>query len=382
MNTDSNWYLHGYLEGEDLPRRIPISNVPFRIGRSGSAEARLPIHHVSELHAEIYQDGDALWLRDLDSSNGTFRNRERLTGDVELHDGDIIHFSTNEFVLRSEEKKSPQLVRTMLLSSKDLELPEHFRGGVEEMQDLLDRELILPHYQPLVRLSDAQQIIGFEVMGRGGHDDLPASSEPLFQLAESAGLEISLSQLIRRKGLFLAQVLTGTPKMFIKCHSSEVGSKELLSTLAELRTAIPDTEIVLETHETAVRSTTTMNELRSALAELTIGLAYDDFGADHGRLTELVEVPPDFIKFDASLIRDIDKAPVARQKMLETLVSIVNGLGIASLAKGIESADEMRICRELGFAYGQGSFVGLPAPIHSWLRPTDEIRDAPCYKAG
>ena len=102
---------------------------------------------------------------------------------------------------------------------------------------------------------------------------------------------------------------------------------------------------------------------------MNIELAYDDFGAGQGRLVELVEVPPNVIKFDMSLIRGIDRAPVVRQKMLETLVSMVNDLGIACLAKGLETADELRICRELGFGYGQGHFIGLPAPIHSWLNP-------------
>ena len=376
MAETFGWYLHGYVDNEQIPRRIPIVPIPFRIGRADGLEARLAVHHVSELHAEIYQGADSLWLRDHNSSNGTFLNRERLTDDVPLHDGDIIHFSTNEFVLRRETENSRQLAQTKLLSTADFDLPEHFVGGIPALQELLDQKQVIPHYQPLVRLTDAQELVGFEVRGRGGHAGLPVSPNPLFELAESAGLEVQLSQLFRQKGLYLAQVLPGSPKLFVKSHRSEMGSSEILDSLLHIRKSIPDTEIVLETHEAAVRNATSIRNFRAALSDMNIELAYDDFGADEARMVELIEVPPDVIKFDISLIRGIDQAPVVRQKMLETLVSMVNDLGVACLAKGIETAGELRICRELGFSYGQGYFIGLPAPIHSWLRSTSGTGDA------
>lgn len=224
MIESTGWCLHGYVDEEQIPRRIPITSVPFRIGRADGVEAQLPVHHVSELHAEIYEGSDGLWLRDHNSSNGTFLNRERLTADVALSDGDIIHFSTNEFVLRRETESTRQLAQTKLLSTTDFDLPEHFVGGIPTLQELLDQKQVLPHYQPLVRLNDAQDLIGFEVRGRGGHAGLPVAPSPLFELAESASLEVQLSQLFRQKGLSLAQVLPGAPKLFVKCHRSEVGT--------------------------------------------------------------------------------------------------------------------------------------------------------------
>ncbi|MFT4563177.1 MAG: EAL domain-containing protein (putative c-di-GMP-specific phosphodiesterase class I) [Gammaproteobacteria bacterium] len=333
------------------------------------------------LHAEFYLRGDDLWLRDHGSSNGTFRNRERLTAEVALSDGDIIHFSTNEFVLRRDLVAVPQLAETMVLTSDSLDLPEHFVGGIAELQELLKDKQMVPHYQPIVRLTDAQQLIGFEVWGRGGHSGLPVSPLPLLQLAESAGLESSLSRVFRQKGLFLAQVLPGTPKMFVKTHSSEIGSSELLESLKSLRDLIPDADVVLETHESAVNSAKVIKTLQAALSDLKIGLAYDNFGASEARLIELVEVPPDFIKIDMSLIRRIENAPVARQKMLETVVSMVNNLGIICIAKGLETAGELRICRELGFGYGQGYFIGRPAPVNGWLRPMSGDCESSIYNS-
>jgi EAL domain-containing protein (putative c-di-GMP-specific phosphodiesterase class I) len=164
-----------------------------------------------------------------------------------------------------------------------------------------------------------------------------------------------------------------------KWNASEIGSSELLESLTNLRDLIPDADIVLETHESAVKSAAGIKVLRAALSDLNIALPYDNFGASEARLIELVEVPPDFITLDMSMIRDIDNAPVARQKMLETVVSMVNNLGIICIAKGLETAGEMRICRELGFDYGQGYLIGRPAPVHGWLRPMSGDSEASIF---
>ncbi len=78
------------------------------------------------------------------------------------------------------------------------------------------------------------------------------------------------------------------------------------------------------------------------------------------RLVELMEVPPDYVKFDMALIRDIHKASPHKQKTLETLVKMVRNLGVAPLAEGIESHDESAVCTDMGFLFAQGFLFGKP----------------------
>jgi EAL domain-containing protein (putative c-di-GMP-specific phosphodiesterase class I) len=92
---------------------------------------------------------------------------------------------------------------------------------------------------------------------------------------------------------------------------------------------------------------------------MEIGLAYDDFGAGQARLTELAEVPPDFIKLDRSLIRDIDRG-IARQDVIKALNKVCADLEVESIAEGIETEAEAAICRGLGSRYGQGFLFGRP----------------------
>ena len=92
-------------------------------------------------------------------------------------------------------------------------------------------------------------------------------------------------------------------------------------------------QLTLEIHESAVTDLSEMRQIRSELTRIDISLAFDDFGAGQARLVELVEVRPDYLKFDMKLIRGIDQASAQRQQMLASLVKMASELGSAPLGR-------------------------------------------------
>ncbi len=66
--------------------RHPLSDVRF------DAERDLD---VSALHAAVIRQGDTFVVRDLGSTNGTFLNGQRVSGDAALKDGDVLAFGQN-----------------------------------------------------------------------------------------------------------------------------------------------------------------------------------------------------------------------------------------------------------------------------------------------
>jgi EAL domain-containing protein (putative c-di-GMP-specific phosphodiesterase class I) len=85
---------------------------------------------------------------------------------------------------------------------------------------------------------------------------------------------------------------------------------------------------------------------------------------------QLAEIPPDYLKFDISLIRDIHQASESKYTVLASLVSMALELGIQPIAEGVENEAEAGICHEVGFLFGQGYLFGEPQPASELLAQT------------
>lgn len=360
------WYLEGYLGEEKAARRFGLGRRPIVVGRATEADLVIPVETVSARHAEIRVQGEQVWIRDLGSSNGTFVNRERLRGERRLVEGDIVHFCTAEFVLGRITVHPADALRTTIAAIETHDLPRRFSPGARELRELLRDRTVRPVYQPIVSLDGAKEC-AYEVLGRGNHPALPVAPEALFRIADAVDLEGHLSAVFREVGLDEGKRL-GASTLFFNTHPTELGAGAAARWLRHTREACPGQRLVVELHEGAVANSHEIREFRALLADLDIGLAYDDFGAGQARLVELAEVPPDYIKFDKSMIRDLPQAPSGKRMLIANLVHLAAEMGVRSIAEGVETAAELSLCRELGFDCAQGYHLGRPEPVEHWTR--------------
>jgi EAL domain-containing protein (putative c-di-GMP-specific phosphodiesterase class I) len=240
----------------------------------------------------------------------------------------------------------------------------------------MSERAVVPHFQPIVSYRNGR-VEGYELLGRSRLFGL-VSPHSMFSAAAVLDLESELSRMMRSEGVRSAPSLPGNPLVFVNTHPAEMVEQGVLEfSLRELREVAPDTRLVLEIHEAAVTCVRHMRELRTVLNDLDIGLAYDDFGAGQARLAELSDVPPDYLKFDIELIREIDRASPERQRMLASFVRIVKDLGIASLAEGVETEAEDDACRQMGFDFAQGFYYGKAALASSFnaAPPAGDVGD-------
>ncbi len=347
------WYLYGSVADGQNFQEIQINRSGFRIGRRFGCDLQLMWATVSGSHAEfITRPDDQLVLRDLDSTNGTFVNGERITGEVLLQEDDIVQLGASEFRVLTRNNSATQIDET-----KDFNfLPSQLVA----LEDLINGTGLIPHYQPVLKLVD-KSVVGYEVLARSDNPEL-STPRQMFGLAEKLGLSDALSTACRTAGLHHAQNLPTNQILFLNTHPSELKQEELLTSLEVLRNAAPDQAIMLEIHEAAVTDLAAMAVVQARLNDLQISLAYDDFGSGQARILDLIEVPPEILKFDISLIRDIHQSSQKHVTMVQTLVSMVRDFGISPLAEGIEKDAEAEICHEIGFELAQGFHFRRPNP--------------------
>jgi hypothetical protein len=67
------------------------------IGRSAEADVRIEDRFASGIHARVYPRAGSYYVEDMNSTNGTFLNGDRLDGEVQLQHLDTIEIGDTEF---------------------------------------------------------------------------------------------------------------------------------------------------------------------------------------------------------------------------------------------------------------------------------------------
>lgn len=355
-------YLESYIDSAKVPRRFDLEEFPVVIGRHPECSLQLDIARISRRHAQIDRHDGGFLVTDLDSTNGTYINHRRIEAPMPIGNGDVLHLADHELRLvemGTETGEGMNVEATMVGIDA---LPSHFPTQTREFEEMLDRELVQGYRQLIT--DNRGDPYAYELLGRGRHPDLGNGPRELFALAEALDKEVALSRLLRRVCFRQAAACRITEPLFFNTHPKEcLAPDELLRELRDLRATYPQLTLVFEVHEAAVTDLKMMAEVRAALRELDIKLAYDDFGAGQARLLELVEVPADYLKFDISLIQGVSGPDSPKYRLLATLNDLVRELGIRTLAEGVETEETAGICAEIGIDLFQGYFYGRPEPI-------------------
>ena len=354
------WYLESVSDSK-MEWKVSIDPIPFIIGRSEDANLNLADHSISRQHTEIRISGNHLWIRDMNSTNGTFLNHKPITSEL-VKEGDIISIGKFRFSAKKSKPAAASHADETLCGDFSEE-PGRVSKLEPKLRKLIRERNIIPHFQPILNFLD-KTIAGYEVLGRISDKDLPSNPAELFDIAECLGLSSELSSLFREVGVNTGKNLPGSPMLFVNTTPIEVfQSADLLKSLENIRYIAPDNAIILEINEKSATDVNVISKLRNYLSNLNIGLAFDDFGTGQTRLVELANVPPDYLKFDISLIREIHLAPQRLHDMISTFVKAAKDLGIKTVAEGIERQEEAETCRCIGFDCAQGFYYGKPFPM-------------------
>ena len=95
------------------PENFPLSRLRTTIGRSARSDVCIPDAFASRLHAEVRKEGDAYWLQDLGSANGTRYNGSFVSMPIPLAPGGKIQIGETVIVFDDErlrENKNATLI--------------------------------------------------------------------------------------------------------------------------------------------------------------------------------------------------------------------------------------------------------------------------------
>nr|WP_321445949.1 EAL domain-containing protein [uncultured Cohaesibacter sp.] len=232
-------------------------------------------------------------------------------------------------------------------------------------QDLLAalaRNEIKPYYQPLFDLKSGD-LRGFEALARwnrAGHGYVPPSK--FIPLAEDMGVITELSdklllQASRDAKAWPADLTLSFNLSPLQLSDRLVGLR-ILSVLCE--TGLPPHRLEVEVTESSlIIDMELASEVIESLHKAGVRIALDDFGTGYSNLSQLTNLYFDRIKIDRSFISSI-KTDEKQMRIVKTILSLGEGLGLYTTAEGIEEMEQMAILQDLGCDCGQGFHLGKP----------------------
>jgi EAL domain-containing protein (putative c-di-GMP-specific phosphodiesterase class I) len=279
-----------------------------------------------------------------------------------LHERPEVPIGTG-FVLHRPFQRPEAQIRKLIettLASARFERERRRRDRAGTLDRILLEESVTTVFEPIVQLA-SREVIGFEALSRGPVGTGMETPAALFGIAEQADREYELDSLCRRRALANARGIAPHQLLFLNIlptciQDPDFQAVRVRETLATL--GLGPRNLVLEVSERqAISNFPIFREATDHFSRLGFRIALDDTGAGFSSLEAALELSPDFLKIDMSLVRGIEESPV-KQELLRGLKAVAGKMGSTLIAEGIETEHELEVIRGLGIECGQGFHLG------------------------
>jgi diguanylate cyclase (GGDEF)-like protein/PAS domain S-box-containing protein len=389
----------GHDAGDELLRQIAQ-----RLRRELRASDTAAMDDKGNVVSRFGGDEFLILINDLRSPTDATSIAERLIDALapayDLH-GSEVHSSASIGIITSDQCKSnaEEVVR-----NADVAMYEAKRAGRacsvvfnEAMQTRLSRHVTIENnlrralgtselylvYQPIVDLSTGK-MVSVEALLRWNHPTLGQITPTEFiPIAEESGLIVALGQWVQNEACrAMAAWREHDPLRAQRTISVNISRAELAmgpQLLEQVRTTLERVGLPARCLQLEVTEREVMHQPEEALALLlelqTLGvqLAMDDFGTGTSSLGCLRNYPFNTVKIDRSFVQDLTSSPDVLA-VIHATIHLVENLGMASLAEGVEESAQVAVLLSLGCRYAQGYFFSSPVAADLLLDAVGSIK--------
>ena len=220
----------------------------------------------------------------------------------------------------------------------------------------LSGDVLTMVYQPILDLA-TETVVGYESLARFQVTP-PRSPDLWFADADLCGLGGELELKAVRAAL------TGSAGLDDAYVAINLSPATLLSAqfMDELTRARGHDVLVEVTEHAPIDDYAEIRRVLDKMRSLGVRLAVDDVGSGFASLRHIVELEPDVIKADISLVAGVEGSPKLRA-VIAALVTLGREIGAKLVAEGIETPSQMAVLAGLGVDLGQGYLLGRPGPL-------------------
>ena len=246
-----------------------------------------------------------------------------------------------------------------------LQLKANYRAGIiSELRDAMAKKQFRLEYQPIVNLSTG--VINHAEALLRWHRDTGEVVAPVsfIDIAEESGLIVEIGDWVLQEVLEFMKT-TSNKNLSIAINvsaaqfnsSNHVGS-DWIRWITD--SGISPERIVLEITE-RMMLIQTQRVLRkiAVLQEAGCKFSVDDFGTGYSSLASLKTFNFDYLKIDSHFVKSL--APNSMDaSLVAAMISMAKGLGLGSIAEGVETQEQAQLLKEMGCTLAQGYLYSIP----------------------
>ncbi|WP_342108342.1 EAL domain-containing protein [Methylobacterium sp. SI9] len=220
-------------------------------------------------------------------------------------------------------------------------------------------------YQPQTRI-DTGAVTGFEALLRWRHPERgPVPPDLFVPIAEETGAILEIGAFVLREACRTASLWPQPLAIAVNVSAVQLHNPHFVQfvhgTLFE--SGLKAERLEIEITETALirdpaRALLTLRQLKA----LGVRIAMDDFGTGYSSLSNLRSFPFDRIKIDRSFIKAVHSNPQGAA-IVRSVLGLGRGLGLAVVAEGVETDEELSFLAAEHCTLAQGYLLGRPSPI-------------------
>lgn len=236
----------------------------------------------------------------------------------------------------------------------------------------MQNKSLYPVFQPIVKLDDGS-VYAHEALIRGPQGTALHTPDALLRAADEEGLGYEFETACVRSTLRSWGRMRTAGRLFVNVSAEALitayegrGQQGLLEWIQDFH--VTPRMLVLEiTEHERVDNMDRLAEVVQEVRAAGLALALDDFGDGRSSLRLWSQIKPEVVKIDKYFTRNIS-AHGDKLKTIQALQHIATIFGTALVAEGIETAEDLRVLRDVGIEYGQGYFLGRPDAVPlQWL---------------
>ncbi|MEL6682705.1 MAG: EAL domain-containing protein [Pseudomonadota bacterium] len=230
----------------------------------------------------------------------------------------------------------------------------------------IERCEFVPFFQPQVHVGTGA-VVGAEALVRWFHPNLGLLQPGAFlDAAAELGVVGSIDRLMMQQALAAARRLRlkglMLPSMSVNVSAARLMDPNLLDEVEEFWVE-RNCRLSIELLETICfdesQETPQFAENLNRLREIGVRTETDDFGSGRASITGLLQIRPDRLKIDRSLVQSAVTDPV-RRGVVGAILDMTRGLGIEAMAEGVETTADIDAIRALGCNIFQGYAIAKP----------------------